>query len=634
MKKFVLLFLLTVAGLSNCFAQEKQVTSLAHDPAIHIIPKPVSVHKEKGIFLLNNNTKITFINPQTADIAHMMARMLDTPTGYHLSVQKNKATENAIILKLNKTLNSQIGDAGYTLQVSPQRVVIAANKPRGIFYGMQTLMQLLPPGIESKTAVQNIHWQIPCVNIMDYPRFGWRGLMLDVSRHFFSKEFVEDYIDEMAKYKFDVFHWHLSDDQGWRIEIKGLPELTETGAWRVPRTGRWGTFDPPKPGEKATDGGYYTQDDIREVIAYAKKRFITIVPEIDVPAHSLALIASYPNLSCTQKQYPVNPGSPFYKKEDNVLCVANDSTWLMLDKIFTQIAQLFPGEYIHVGGDEAYKGFWKNCPKDQALMKKEGITSLEGLQSYFEKKLEKLIISKGKKMIGWDEILEGGLAPEATVMSWRGMDGGIKAAQMGHKVVMSPWGKAYLDLYQGDPLIEPATYDMLRLTTCYHFEPVPESVDPKYILGGQGNLWTESVPNERHAEYMTWPRAMALSEVFWSPKEKKDWPDFIRRMEDRFKYMDAAGVKYARSAYDPIISGIMTADSTLKVKLATEIPGLDIYYRFDGTNPDSFSPKYEGKPLDIPKGASQIRVITYSDGKPIGQQINCPITDVAKRVEK
>jgi hexosaminidase len=469
---------------------------------------------------------------------------------------------------------------------------------------------------------------------MDYPRFGWRGLMLDVSRHFFSKQFVEAYIDEMAKYKYNIFHWHLTDDNGWRIQIKGLPRLTEVGAWRVPRTGRFGRFAPPQPGEKATYGGYYTQQDIRDVVAYAKKRFITIVPEIDVPAHSLSLIAAYPNLSCTQLQYPVNPGSSFYRKEDNVLCVANDSTWLMLDKIFTQVAQLFPGPYIHVGGDEAYKGFWKECPKDQALMKREGITTLDGLQSYFEKKLEKIIISKGKKMIGWDEILEGGIAPEATVMSWRGMQGGIKAAQMGHEVIMTPTTYCYLDLYQGDPLIEPATYSRLRLSTCYKFEPVPEGVDPKYILGGQGNLWTESVPNERHAEYMTWPRAMALAEVFWSPDSARNWPDFVSRMQYRFKYMDAAHVKYARSAYDPIITGVRDANDSLQVRLATEIPGLDIYYTFDGTNPDQYYPKYQGAPLDIPKGATEIRVVTYRNGKPIGHQIDCPLSEVAKRVPK
>lgn len=621
-------------------------TALAQSPdmghSVHIVPEPVSVTEGQGVFELKPTTVI-WSGKGTSDEASMLARMLGTPTGYHPAVKNgNQGGTNAVVLKLNAAPVTSLGDEGYTLKVTPQSVEIAANKPQGIFYGIQTLMQLLPPDIESASPVTErkkaharpVKWDIPVVSIMDYPRFGWRGLMLDVSRHFFSKQFVEQYIDEMAKYKFNVFHWHLTDDQGWRIEIKGLPALTQVGAWRVPRTGRFGQFAPPQPGEKATDGGYYTQEDIREVVAYAKKRFITILPEVDVPAHSLALIAAYPNLSCTQLQYPVNPGSQFYKRQDNVLCVANDSTWLILDKIFTQIAQLFPGPYIHVGGDEAYKGFWKDCPKDQALMKKEGITSLDSLQGYFEKKLEKIILAKGKKMIGWDEIVEGGLAPEATVMSWRGMAGGIKAAKMGHHVVMSPWGSAYIDLYQGDPLVEPATYGMLRLKTCYAFEPVPDSVDPAMILGGQANLWTESVPNERHAEYMTWPRAMAISEVLWSPKDKRNWPDFVKRMQHRFKYMDKAHVKYARSAYDAIITGVRDSRDSLQVKLDTEIPGLDIYYTFDGTNPDNFYPKYQGQPLDIPVGATEIRVITYRGDKPVGKQINCPLTEVAKRVEK
>ncbi|HEX5554760.1 MAG TPA: family 20 glycosylhydrolase [Chitinophagaceae bacterium] len=603
--------------------------------AVHIIPEPVSLQVNAGYFHLNRDTRIIYTTKQASGIAAIMKGMLDEPTGFHLTV-KNENTEtadNVIILRLNTRPNTKLGDAGYTLKVLPDKVLIAANKSRGLFYGMQTLMQLFPPDIESKTVRKAVKWQIPSVNILDYPRFGWRGLMLDVSRHFFSKQFVEAYIDEMAKYKFNVFHWHLADDQGWRIEIKGLPKLTEVGAWRVPRTGRWGTFKGPQPGEKATAGGYYTQEDIREIVAYAQKRFVTIVPEIDVPAHSLALIASYPNLSCTKQQYSVTPQyAP--GGVDNVLCVADDSTWLILDKIFTQVAALFPGEYIHVGGDEANRSFWTKDPKDQALMKKEGIKTPAELQSYFEKKLEKIIISKGKKMIGWDEILEGGLAPEAAVMSWRGIEGGIKAAKMGHHVVMTPTGNCYLDYCQGDPLVEPAAGGRLTLSTCYKFEPVPDGVDAKYILGGQGNLWTENVPNGRHAEYMTWPRSLALSEVFWSPKNKRSWPDFVRRMDARLKYMDISKVKYARSAYDAVISGVKNADGKLKVKLATEIPGLDIYYTFDGTNPDNFYSKYEGTALSIPKGATEIRVITYRDGKPIGRQINCPLTEVAKRIQK
>lgn len=626
MKKAILL-LLTGGIYASGFAQVK-----TGQTELHIIPEPVSVTVHDGYFQLRSNTAVVAEDPAARDVAGLFMQMLNTPTGYHLLSREDRAGNgNAIIVRINHIRDPVLGSEGYTLRVTSKNIIIAANQPNGIFNGMQTLMQLLPPDVESRTEIKSMKWDIPCVSITDFPRFGWRGLMLDVSRHFFSKEFVEKYIDEMAKYKYNVFHWHLADDQGWRIEIKGLPKLTETGAWRVPRMGKWWSFLPPQPGEKATQGGFYTQQDILEVVAYAKKRFITILPEIDVPGHSLSLIAAYPNLSCTQLQYPVNPGSLFYKIEDNALCVANVSTWSMLDKIFTQVAELFPCPYIHVGGDEAYSGFWAKCPKDQELMKEEKITDLDGLQSYFEKKLEKLITSKGKKMIGWDDILDGGIAPEATVMSWRGMSGGTKAAKLGHQVIMTPSNFAYLDLYQGDPLVEPETYSMLRLNTCYQFEPVPDGVDPKYILGGQGNLWTESVPNDRQAEYMTWPRAMALAEVFWSPKDKRNWKDFLTREQYRFNYMDVARVKYARSQYDAIISGVKGADDSLEVELSTQMPGLKIYYRFDETNPDNFSPEYDGRPLVIPKGASGIKVITYRDGKPIGQQINCPLSEVRKR---
>lgn len=630
MKKILFLALISFIGFSDCFAQNN-----TDDAAVHIVPEPVSVKVEQGHFQLNHATAIVFADEQIKDVADMMSHLLDEPTGYHLRVRKSRDAreKNAIILELNKTPLSEIGDEGYTLTVSPERIVIAANKPHGIFYGMQSLLQLLPSDIESKTAVNDIKWEAPSVHILDYPRFGWRGLMLDVSRHFFTVKEVEEYINEMAKYKFNVFHWHLTDDEGWRIQIKGLPRLTDVGAWRVKRTGRWGTFEAPQPGEKATDGGFYTQQEIKDVIAYAKKRFITILPEIDVPAHSLALIAAYPNLSSTQMPYPVWPQSP-PRSVDNVLDVANDSTWIILDKIFTQVAALFPCPYIHVGGDEANRSFWMKDSADVQLMRREGLTTPAQLQSYFEKKLEKIIVSKGKKMIGWDEIVEGGIAPEATVMSWRGMQGGIEAARAGHNVIMTPWGDAYLDLYQGDPLVEPPTYGKLLLKTAYTWDPVPDSVDPKYILGGQGNLWSESVPNFRHAEYMTWPRAMALSEVFWSPKDKRNWDDFLAREQYQFQYLKEAQVKYAHSQYDPIITGVKDANDSLEVKITTQMPGLKIYYRFDETNPDNFSPEYEGTPLVIPKGASQINVRCYMNGKPVGDQINCPLSEVAKRIEK
>lgn len=590
---------------------------------IHIIPEPVSIKEGPGHFILDNNVSISAAKELEGTVKWFTDRIASS-TGFQLKPGKQGKT---IILQIKKESNQE----GYTLQVTPEKVILTAASPAGIFYGLQTLLQLLPPDVESARQIART-WTIPCVEINDYPRFGWRGLMLDVSRHFFTKEEVKRYIDEMAKYKFNVFHWHLSDDNGWRIEIKSLPALTKTGAWRVPRTGRWGTFESPQAGENAIEGGFYTQEDIKEIIAYAQERYITILPEIDVPAHSLAMIASYPNLSCTQQVYHVNPGSPFYKKDDNALCIGNDSIYVVLDKVFTEIAALFPCKYIHIGGDEAFKGFWDECPKCRKRMTQEKLKDVDELQSYFVKRMEKLLHSKGKKLIGWDEILEGGLAPEATVMSWRGMKGGIQAARMNHHVVMSPWKYCYLDLYQGDPAAEPPTYGMCRLSDAYNYDPVPDSVEEKYILGGQGNLWTESVANYRHIQYMTWPRALALSEVYWSPKAGRNWNAFINRMEAHFPRLDAAEVKYSRSVYNVVIKPSKDNNGALSVQLSTEIAGLDIYYTFDNTDPDNYYPLYTGQPLVFPAGASRLNLITYKNGKPAGKQFSVTKEDLLKRV--
>jgi hexosaminidase len=307
---------------------------------------------------------------------------------------------------------------------------------------------------------------------------------------------------------------------------------------------------------------------------------------------------------------------------------------MILDKIFTQVAELFPYQYIHTGGDEANRKFWMKDPKDVALMEKEGLKTPAELQSYFEKELEKLIISKGKKMIGWDEIVEGGLAPEATVMSWRGMKGGIEAAKMGHHVIMTPILETYLSRKQGDASVEPFGPGILRISTCYQFEPVPEGVDPKFILGGQASTWTEKIANYRHLEYMTWPRAMAISEVLWSPKSSRKWNDFANRVEQHFSYLDADSVKYSRSMYDPVISAIRGTDDSMKIELTTEMPGLTIYYTFDGTDPDNFYPDYSGEPLDIPKGASEIRAVAYKNGKVVSRQINKLLIDLKTELEK
>ncbi len=631
MKKIVLLF-------SCCLSVFQAICQNAAPPAI--IPEPVQMIQNAGVFSLPPN--ITISAPGQASIKNgleILQQRLTVATGYKV-LFGNQAAAATIKLELNKTADAAIGNEGYHLNVTTSSITISANQPAGLFYGIQTLMQLFPPAIESKSVINNMKWQIPCVTITDYPRFGWRGLMFDVSRHFFSKKDVEDFIDQMARYKYNLFHWHLTDDEGWRIEIKSYPNLTIKGAWSVAKQGYFGTFSTPLPDEPKTNGGFYTQQDIKEVIQYAKDRFVNILPEIDVPGHSMAAIASYPDLSCTSgaDNYEVisgesfmdwSHGAPPIALKDNTLCPANEKVYVFLDKVMTEIAALFPFEYIHVGGDECPKNFWEKSDAIKALMQKEGLTTMEQVQSYFEKRLEKIVESKGKKFMGWDEILEGGLAPNAAVMSWRGEKGGIEAAKLKHDVVMSPTTYAYVDYMQGDEIIEPHIYATLRLKKAYEFEPIPAGVDPKYIKGGQANLWSEQLFNVRHMQYMLWPRAFAIAECVWSPKEKKDWNHFTTKVEDQFKRYDIEQVKYAPSMYDPIFTA-KNNNGQLQIELATEIDGLDIYYSFDNSFPDNFYPKYTAA-LTPPKDAVMMKVITYRGDKPIGRMIAMPIDVMQKR---
>ncbi len=612
-----------------------EIASVSSHP-IQIIPQPVEVQAQDGIFTLTMEATIGYNNPDARHVAEMMAYKLNVPTGFKLAVRQG--TNATIQLNLNTQEDTETGAEGYRLECSPSGVVITANQPAGLFYGTQTLFQLFPAAIESKTVTQ-AQWNAPAVKITDYPRFGWRGLMLDVSRHFFTKEEVERYIDDMVRYKYNTFHWHLTDDNGWRIEIKSLPKLTSVGAWRVSRMGYFGQRAAPKPGEAATVGGFYTQDDIREIIQYAKDRFVTILPEIDVPGHSMAAIAAYPDLSCSNDtSVSVNPGSKFSEWYgngkfkmliDNTLNPSDEKVYEFLDKVFTEVAALFPNPYIHVGGDECYKGFWEQDKGCQQLMKKLKMKDVEQLQSYFMNRVEKILNSKGKKLIGWDEILEGGLSPGATVMSWRGIEGGIKAAKMGHDVVMTPTTYAYLDYNQGDPSVDPPIYSNLRLEKCYSFNPVPEGVDVKYILGGQGNLWTEQLPTFRSLEYMTYPRACALSEDFWSPDQAKNWNNFIWRVENQFHRLDAANINYSKAIYDAIVNTSMK-DGKLMLNMATEVPDLEIFYSLNGTMPDNYSDKYVA-PVEIPDGPITLRVVTYRNGKRIGHLITLDRDALKKR---
>ena len=617
---------------------------MAQDPLI--IPQPVEMHRQTGVFTLKSSMVIAINNDDQASqrVARLFADKIATATGFELHPHIDKMIGmKPLNFIINRTPNPVIGDEGYTLEVTPKRVILTANTEGGLFYGVQTLLQLLPKEIDNQT-VTTTKWDIPCVKIVDYPRFPWRGLMLDVSRHFFPKEDVKRYIDRMARFKYNTFHWHLTDDQGWRIEIKALPKLTEVGAFRVPRYGKWGQLDAPKDDEKATDGGFYTQEDIKEIVAYATARHITVLPEIDVPGHSMAAIAAYPELCVTKDpKITVSPGHKFSEWYgggkfkmliDNSLNPSDEGVYTFLDKVFGEVATLFPHPYIHIGGDECYHGYWAENVGCQELMQKEGLKTTEELQSYFIKRLEKILKKHGKKLIGWDEILEGGLAPEASVMSWRGTAGGIAAAKQGHYVVMTPNQSVYIDLAQGEPTAEPdgTTYGTVRLRKAYDFEPVPDSIDAKYILGGQANLWTEKVPTIRHAEYMTYPRAWALADVYWSPKGSKNWDNFIVRMEKQMERADVLEMNYARSAYDAIVKTTLK-DGKLMADISTEIAGLDIFYTLNETTPDKHTPQYKA-PIEIPEGPVSLKVITYRNGKPVGKMVVLPREMLVKRATK
>ena len=608
--------------------------------AQNIIPIPVDFQATKGaLFRLSNATTIGGNTPEAKIMATFLADKISIPTGFKFKIINNGNVQ----FNINAVKNPTIGDEGYTLEVTTKSVKINANKPAGLFYGAQTILQMLPKEIETPSVI-SANWTIPTAKITDYPRFGWRGLMLDCSRHFFQKEEVKRYIDHLSRYKFNTFHWHLTDDQGWRIEIKSLPKLTQIGGCRVQRYGKWGQLEAAKDGEAATDCGFYTQEDVKEIVAFAQARNVTIVPEVDVPGHSMAAIASYPELCCTKDaKITVSPGHKFSEwygggkfkmLVDNSLDPSNEGVYTFLDKVFTEIASLFPNPYIHIGGDECYHGYWEKDENCLALIKKEGLKSTYELQSFFIKRLEKIVNSKGKKLIGWDEILEGGLAPGASVMSWQGFEGGIAAAKQGHDVVMTPNDFVYIDLPQGDTINEPdaTSYKTVRLKKMYSFEPVPDSIDAKYILGGQANLWTEKAPTMRHAEYLTFPRAWAAADIYWSPKTSRNWDAFVGRVENQFERADVMQMNYARSAFDAIIKTKMV-DNKLMVDIATEVNGLDIFYTINETTPDIYTPQYK-QPFELPEGPVTLKVNTFRNGKMVGKMIKISRSELLKRVVK
>lgn len=632
--KKVIIFLVPICAC--CFSICAQENSL--------IPIPVSQVAGTGNFELSSSTSIVISSRQAEvqKIAAYLSARIKPATGLTLKISESPSA-NSIQLVLNGKSDIQLGKEGYFLDVAQGKTLISANTPSGLFYGVQTFLQLLPKEIESKSQQSGVEWKVASVVVKDYPRFAWRGIMLDVSRHFFSKEYVKTYIEQLARYKFNRLHLHLTDDNGWRVEIKSLPKLTEVGAWRVPRTGTFGTNADPKPGEAPTYGGFYTQEDIKELVLFAKDRFIEIVPEIDVPGHSMAAIAAYPELCVTKDtSIKVNPGTQFStwfgdgKFEmhiDNTLNPTDEKVYQFLDKVFTEVASLFPYEYIHIGGDECYKGYWERDPAVQTFMKKNKIKDATALQSYFTNRVAKIVSSKKKKVIGWDEILEGGIAPGAAVMSWRGTKGGIEASHLKHPVVMSPSREYYLDMVQGEISIEPPVYGTARLKDTYSFNILPEGIDSAFVLGGQGNLWTEQIPTEQHVEYMTYPRTFAVAETMWSPKTKKEWTGFVSRVEKHFERFDEAEINYAPSIYDPIIEVKKNEKGQLTIDLTTEAQNLDIFYTVDNSIPNQYYPKYKST-ITMPDDADMLRVITYRNNERMGRLISIKTEDLAKRIKK
>ena len=518
----------------------------AEPPIISVVPLPESLTVRTGQFALNASTAI-WADAGTASVARQFAAWVAPATGLNLAVRVGGApTGRAIILRRDARL-TRLGPEGYELTVTPRQVTIRAREAAGVFYGLQTIRQLLPPEIFREARVDSVPWVIPALHIVDRPRFTWRGAHLDVGRHFMPKEFVKKYIDLLALHKLNSFHWHLTEDQGWRIEILKYPRLTTVGAWRTQ------TILGRQPGGDSTTwqydgirhGGFYTQDDVREIVAYARDRFVTVVPEIEMPGHALAAIAAYPELGVTGQPADVGMRWGVYA---NILN-AEESTISFMQDVLTEVLALFPSQFIHVGGDEADKALWKTSPRIQERIRELGVKDEHELQSWFIRRMDAFLTSKGRRLIGWDEILEGGLAENATVMSWRGTKGGIDAARSGHDVVMAPTSHTYLDYYQSrNTAGEPAGNGVyLPLETVYSFEPIPAELEPQYrkhVLGAQAQLWTEYMKGPKQVEYMAFPRLTALAEVVWSSADRRNYRNFLSRLEDHLRRLAILDVAY------------------------------------------------------------------------------------------
>jgi hexosaminidase len=610
------LVLLLLPLLANCQSSPRQLP---------LIPLPSAVKMASGQFVLDPGTEIwsPADAPDWSTAADYLSGLVKSGTGMDLprrTYEKKfkKIEKNAICLVEDASIKQA---EAYTLEVTNKVIVIKAGTAAGAFYGIQTLRQLFPTAINRtagskypKSEVSDT-WAAPCCTIADNPRFAYRGLHLDVARHFFPVSFVKKYIDLLAMHKLNTFHWHLTDDQGWRIEIKKYPELQAVAAWRDSTLiGHY--TDSPVRYDRLRYGGFYTQEEIKDVVAYAKARFVTVVPEIEMPGHALAALAAYPDFGCTGGPYSV---FPTWGVVPDVFCAGNEQVFTFLDGVLEEVCALFPGKYIHIGGDECPKERWEACPKCQKRMKTEKLKDAHELQSYFIRRAEQMLAKHGKRLIGWDEILEGGLAPTATVMSWRGTEGGIAAAKQSHDVIMCPGSHCYFDHYQGDPNSEPlAISGYTTLEKAYGYEPVPaelSAAESKYILGAQANVWTEYMRAPEKVEYMAYPRVCALSEVLWTAPERKNWPAFAERLMPHLKRLDAYGLNYARSVFD-----VSASFPSGKVHLQTAAPDVQIRYTTDGTEPKAQSTLYAA-PFGLTKKTT-LKAAAFRDGTVVGKTLS------------
>jgi len=605
MRKLIILILLFTVSF-GLYAEE-----------VYIIPKPVNLVIGEGEFQLNNNTKIIFNTSNAAEqnFIELSQEILKEASGLNFEHSKSeKDIKGNILIQLNHPFDAEIGNEGYNLSIKNDRVFLNANTTAGLFYGIQSIWQLLTAN-EGNT--------LPCLDITDYPRFGWRGMHLDVSRHFMPAEFIYKFIDYIAMHKMNVFHWHLVDDQGWRIEIKKYPKLTEIGAWRADREHlAWDARKGPVKNSEGKYGGFYSQQEIKEIVAYAQKKHVTIVPEIEMPAHIMSGLAAYPEFSCTGEYQPVPSGGVW--PITHILCAGKDETFDFMEDILYEVMELFPSTFIHIGGDEATKTEWEKCELCQKRIKDEGLKDEHELQSYFIKRIESFLSDIGRRMIGWDEIIEGGLSPTATIMSWRGSKPGTEAAKLGNDVVMSPTSHCYFDYYQGNPELEPKAWGgNITLKKVYHFEPVPDELtaeEAKHILGGQANVWTEYMNDGKQVEYMILPRMTALSEVLWTPKELKDWGSFSQRMEAQYKRFENTGANYASSAFQVSAKPVLDPSTkTVNVSLSTEAWKPEIRYTTDGSEPNFSSSKYT-EPFTI-KESKTVKAVVVKDGKPMSKPL-------------